>query len=967
MTVDHSSGGKDTRLQLLTALRESEMLREMAELLASSLNLEHILQVLTKRTTEVCEIERCTVWLLEESHNHFRPAAYHVSSTHISHERILAADAIWFRSPMAGDNEVIARLLTDKGMLFVEDLRKEPSMRAMASTFLVQSVLLIALVREGRTVGMMTLDNPDSPYVFSLPQQQLARAIGQQAAVAIDNARLYEQAQSERRRVETLIERASAVNQIALAVNSGKDLQSVLEIATQNLVRCLEADSGATALLESGVLKLATITPPVGNDDALPQSSIDLESLPICQQAARQGVPIFQSRQQAGAGEKSWYRQLGLENFLIVPLMVGDQDETPFHQQHCVGLAFVNYQHTSQRPTRGNYAFAQDIAAQCALAIEKTHLLAKAHEVAELAMEQANTLSAVFQTMTEAICVFNHEGEIVWRNLATQQFIPQEIQNKAQFEALIEKRPLYPLHNEHEPLAFQNIPLSRAFRGEYVRGERFLSFDAHGNEIAFEMNASPMIENGRQLGVVSAFREITDQIHTERYIRHALETMLQVAEDVSGITRIDDILHKVLAQAMRALNCQRGMVMRYQELENSFISMLSINFDPADQEYWLARQNAWLHTTVSQDHALQTHLKAGHAMLSDNRDFVTPDTVSYAQPQGNRPLLIAPISYNNHNLGMILLDQSPGRTAPLSIPTALNAQRSPFSIWDMAVIEGITQLTGLAISQNRWQREAAAAISRETAMREANSLKDEFLAITAHEFRTPLTIILTHCQAALRVLRRQGEPLAQAKRIQEGLGSIEEQTHHLTNIVNTFLEVAQINRGQVNLSLEPVNLSEIMRHVLINYQSTTTRHQIFYKEKQKNAPWLISGDTARLKQIITNLLQNAIKYSPAGGAIKIVMRRIIGENRNPMIEISIADKGIGIPKDAQARLFESFYRAPNSTITKAHGVGLGLFIVAELLKLHGGTIRVESSGQPGKGSRFIITLPTLESKANIHG
>src|SRR5205823_13383835 len=150
------------------------------------------------------------------------------------------------------------RLLTENGMLFIEDLHTEPSMRAVADTFLVRSILLIALVREGRPVGVLTLDDPDKTRSFSSEQQQLARAIGQQAAIAIDNARLYQQAQAERTRAEQLIDRARAIYQVAIAVNSGEDLPTVLEIAVHQLVHGLNADGGSIALLEGETLQIAS-------------------------------------------------------------------------------------------------------------------------------------------------------------------------------------------------------------------------------------------------------------------------------------------------------------------------------------------------------------------------------------------------------------------------------------------------------------------------------------------------------------------------------------------------------------------------------------------------------------------------------------------------------------------------------------------------------------------------------------
>jgi signal transduction histidine kinase len=285
----------------------------------------------------------------------------------------------------------------------------------------------------------------------------------------------------------------------------------------------------------------------------------------------------------------------------------------------------------------------------------------------------------------------------------------------------------------------------------------------------------------------------------------------------------------------------------------------------------------------------------------------------------------------------------------------------------MAVIEGIAQLAGLAVDQTRWQQEAIDARASEATMREANALKDEFLAITAHEFRSPLTVILAQSQMVARILRRYKEPTqeslkARVPQLMENLSIIEEQTRHLTNIVATFLEASRLNRGEIMLALEEVDLAAIARQVVTQHSSIASGHTISCTIEQCEQPYLVLGDSARLQQIIANLVDNAIKYSPLGGPITVWLRRRPKIEDREFIEVCVEDQGIGIPSDAQPRLFERFYRAPNITIegSKTRGVGLGLYIVAQLLQMHGGSIHVESSGVLGEGSRFIFTLPALE-------
>lgn len=949
-------------LRLLASLRESEILRELGELLASSLNLDHILQILVKRTAEVCEVERCTAWLLEEKSHIFRPATYHLSAQHISSTTIQAAASIWYRSSLSFQDPVIQHLFNEKGILFIADLRAEPSLRAVAETFLVRSVLLIALVREGRPVGMISLDNPDKAYTFSAEQQQLVRAIGQQAAIAIDNARLYQRAEEERRRAEHLIDRARAISQVALTVNSGEDLSTALEVATRYLVTGLYADGGAIGILDGTSLQLASEVNLQQHIETL-QMPVSLADLSNCRLVATTGVPLFVKSEQIEGEESTWFRQLGLEHSLIVPLMVGTKSRLGTNttapaiaDTHCIGLAFVSYHDCNRYPSRGQLAFAQDIAAQCALAIEKAHLLDDAQQAAQLATERANTLDAVFQAMNEGITVIDREGLVLVSNNTASRFLGVPLHSKEPLSSWLNRFPVYTLHGQ--PISEEDFPVSRALRGERIRGERFVTSRNDGAERVIEVNITPLLDSSKQqIGLVSAFRDITQQMRVERRIRHALETMLHVAEAVSGITDIQAILNSVLSMTMTMLNCDRGMIQLYDQEKHLFSPLLSIGFSGEAERQWLIDQSAWLNPDPEHYHGFQTQLMEGHATLVSADQF--QGYSSQKERFNHVMILAAPITHSNRLHGLILLDRSQSSTGD-----AAQSVRHEFSVWDMAIIEGIAQLAGLAVEQARWQQEAENARTSEAEMREANTLKDEFLAITAHEFRTPLTVILAHCQMALRALRKstdQEQVTAEfSSHLNESLLTIEDQTHQLTNIVNAFLEVTQINRGQLTLKLEEVDVANLAQQVVTDHSATSIEHTISCAIEQAEQPYLVMGDSARLQQILANLVQNAIKYSPLGGPVTVSVRQFTSDEGKPAIEVCIADSGIGIPKDAQTRLFERFYRAPNIQGSKTRGIGLGLYIVAQLLRLHGGTIKVESSGNLGEGSRFIFTLPMLE-------
>jgi signal transduction histidine kinase/PAS domain-containing protein len=909
--------------QLRAALRESQLLRELSELLSSSFDTTHILQILVKRTTEVCEVTRCSVWLLDAAKEQLRPAAYHFATHDVQQKIVQLADRTWHRGTLPFHTPLMDRLQQPPGILIVEDLQTEDSMQVLADKFFARSVLLVALMREGHTVGLMSLDNPGKKTTFTSAQQQTARAIGQQAAIAIDNARLYQEAQEERIRSALLVERSQALYAVAQEVNSDDELSRVLAVALHHLSHGLHAQDASLVLFEEGTLVREKVQQPSVQalSELYNSSHTGLTLLPHIRRALQTYTPLFVSADKLQGDERYLMQQLDLRTGLIVPLLLGHSHTQRVrerrHQHTCVGLIFVRYQQETSPPSQDELTFAQEMATHCATAIEKEHMRSNTHRANELATERAHMLDALFNALTEGLLVIDRQGKVLLTNGATAQYFTKKRNIRQQVTFYLRKNPAFTLSGE--PIPLEKYPLMRALAGEKVREERYQHRYPDGTQKSFVVNIAPLLDSGnQQIGIVCAFRDITRHVLSEHRLRGALDTLLHAVEAISGITNIDEMLSRILTMLTATLNCDNGAIQLYDAAQQTYNTLCACGSDPQQIETWL------IDTPI------------------------------------DRQTIAVSIKHKDSFLGRILLSHTlPQAQYEKQAPTNLSTL-SAFSTWDRTVVEGVAQFLGLAIEQVRWQHEVQIARSNEASMRESNELKDEFLAITAHEFRTPLTIILTNSQMMSRQIDKTPD-LAPAlhHRLDESIASIQEQTRHLTNIVNTFLEVTLFNRGQVELAQEEVNLEEVMQEIINDHRTANISHNILYQAQPPVTRYILRGDRARLKQTITNLLQNAIKYSPQGSRISISLLHAC-ENSNDIIQVIIEDEGIGIPLEAQAHLFERFYRAP-SIGNQTHGVGLGLYIVAEIVRLHGGSIRAESSGIMGEGSRFILTLPEIES------
>ncbi|QDG49506.1 response regulator [Persicimonas caeni] len=240
----------------------------------------------------------------------------------------------------------------------------------------------------------------------------------------------------------------------------------------------------------------------------------------------------------------------------------------------------------------------------------------------------------------------------------------------------------------------------------------------------------------------------------------------------------------------------------------------------------------------------------------------------------------------------------------------------------------------------------------ELARRESRN-KDQFLAMLGHELRNPMAAIST----ATYVLKDARDQQAPNERLDWGLDIIERQLKHLSRLVNDLLDVARINEGRIELQREPVQINEIVRGALeIARPLINKRNQsldIFLSDE----PATVIGDTTRLTQVVSNLLNNASKYTPKGGHIAV------GAGvENGLLFVEVTDNGKGIDAELLPHVFDMFRQAEVSIDRSQGGLGLGLTLVKKLVEMHDGTVQASSEGE-GRGSRFVVHLP-LASEAS---
>ncbi|MDR3570997.1 MAG: ATP-binding protein [Candidatus Pacebacteria bacterium] len=229
--------------------------------------------------------------------------------------------------------------------------------------------------------------------------------------------------------------------------------------------------------------------------------------------------------------------------------------------------------------------------------------------------------------------------------------------------------------------------------------------------------------------------------------------------------------------------------------------------------------------------------------------------------------------------------------------------------------------------------------------------KDDFLAALSHELRNPLAPI----KSSLELLMLSRNPHEQ----NEELELVEKQFDHLTSILNDLLDVTRYMRGMIRLEKQQVDLAQLLRQVARSYAGLANERRINLETSIPEDPVFVWGDPVRLRQACMNLLDNAQKFTPQGGSIRVSLEQL-----DEALVVTVDDTGVGIPQNEIERIFDLHFQGSNKLRTHNAGLGLGLVLVKNIVDLHGGKITAASEGVD-RGTEFRITLPAFRPEAGV--
>jgi signal transduction histidine kinase len=404
-----------------------------------------------------------------------------------------------------------------------------------------------------------------------------------------------------------------------------------------------------------------------------------------------------------------------------------------------------------------------------------------------------------------------------------------------------------------------------------------------------------------------------------------LEALGQVSQAVNSTIDLQTVLITIVTRATELSSSDAGVIYEFDEADDAFHVRAAHRISPENLE--ALRKTPFHLGEGALGHAAATKTPCQVADIQLERQFAAPQVWNILAELGFRSLLSIPLIRESRLIGGLSVYRRNSGEFPEQVVT---------------ILQTFAAQSVLAIQNARLFREIQNK-SRELEI--TSQHKSQFLANMSHELRTPLNAIIGFSEV---LLEKMCGDLNDEQ--EEYLNDIFTSGKHLLDLINDVLDLSKIEAGKLEIEREAVDLQKLLQGSLVVVRERALAHGIKLKLTVADHLEMITADERKVKQVIFNLLSNAMKFTPDKGEVGIRARMIDG-----VVEIAVWDTGVGIAEEDQQRIFEEFQQAEQGLTDNTEGTGLGLALAKKLVNLHGGRIWVES--EKGEGSTFIFTLP----------
>ncbi|GAA2352326.1 ATP-binding protein [Dactylosporangium salmoneum] len=455
----------------------------------------------------------------------------------------------------------------------------------------------------------------------------------------------------------------------------------------------------------------------------------------------------------------------------------------------------------------------------------------------------------------------------------------------------------------------EEMPLTRAFRGEHIRDAEFVIHLPDRPRRSFTVNAQPIRDSdGARLGAVAALHEVTDRRRAQRLI----ECELAVSRILEHSATIEAAGPELLETVARTLQWPHAEMWLVDKVGNVL-------------------RNAAMWTEPGYEIPFPDPLPPGKGVSGVAWETSQPTWIPDISAVNSR-LNVPSLAKHGLRVGLAIpIRDGTGVTGTLSFFGDAAEQPEQSLI---ALLSGIAAHVGQFL-ERRWAEDLAKQLAR---------TKDEFIALVGHELRTPLTSISSYTEL---LLHDHEDESTRA----EFLAVIARNAENLRAIIDDLLDLAGLESGYVTLVERPLDFAAVVREVADANAPSARDRDLDFAVTLPDNPAPVSGDLPRLRKVVDHLVTNAVKFTPAGGRVEI---RLDGDVAG--VTLRVTDTGVGIPAEERSRLFERFFRGSNIRNQGVPGTGLGLAISRTVVERHGGTITVTDHGEK-PGTTFEVRLP----------
>ena len=563
-----------------------------------------------------------------------------------------------------------------------------------------------------------------------------------------------------------------------------------------------------------------------------------------------------------------------------------------------------------------------------ALSLNRTD---RERRVAELALRDSEArLTALLEQLPVGIGLTDREGRFLIRNSLLNNFVGDRLSSLdpvfgARWRAW---------DDEGRQLDPSDWPSARALRGESVSpGVEMLYTGADGKQIWTRVLSVPFRDQADELSGVVV---VVQDIDVQRRAENRLDVLVRVSELIRTIHDPYELSFAVAETVGRHLNVRRCL---FNETD------VERDVEIIHRDYTDGAESVAGEHRISEYSSVTTReMQLGNTVVNCDSKTDPRTAADYDRvygPNGERAYMAFPLLREGRWVASLWASDDRPRQ---------------WTKEELSLLQTVGERTWTAVEKLRAEAERERLLTSvqeaRDAAEKANQLKDEFLATLSHELRNPLNVILGYSELLLRMREVEDSP----RLVQMG-EALRRNAQSQSQLINDLLDLSRLQRGKISLNQETVTLPVIIDNAVETVRADAAAKGIEIRLHAGDQLLLVEGDRLRLQQIAWNLLNNAVKFTPAGGSIEIALSN---ENQNAVFVVT--DTGQGIDANFLPHVFEMFRQADGSNRRRHGGLGIGLALVNQLVQLHGGTISAASDG-PNKGARFTVRLPLLPEAA----